>query len=67
MSETLALILSILLLVILLFVFVFTFVLYVKTPAPKGCEKLGVDQSKCSTCDEKTCRYNLYQEKEKKK
>lgn len=67
MNETLAIVLSILLLVILLFVFVFTFVRYVKTPAPKGCENLGVDKSKCSSCDEKTCRYNLYEGKEKKK
>jgi hypothetical protein len=67
MSPTLALILSIVLVLLLLFVFVYTFVRYVKTPAPKGCENLGVDKNKCASCDEKTCRYNLYAEKEKKK
>lgn len=62
MNEILAIILSVLLLAGLLAIFFVTFVLYKKTPAPKGCENLGIDKSKCAGCDEKTCRYNLYQD-----
>lgn len=57
MTKTGYLILAICLLAFLLIVFVVSFVLYVKQPAPKGCEHLGVDESKCSDCSEAGCRF----------
>ena len=66
MGQPLLVALSIALVVVLVAVFVVSFILYVKTPAPKGCENLGRDESKCSTCPETACRfYSIHHEDDK--
>lgn len=51
------LLIAIAVIVLLIVIFVVSFVLYVKTPAPKGCENLGRDESKCGGCSETSCRF----------
>ena len=65
MSKTGALILGISILVALLIVFVVSFVIYVRTPAPKGCENIKIDDEKCASCSNNNeCRF--YQGGDKK-
>ena len=53
MSETGYRVLAICVVVALLAIFVVSFLLFVKTPAPKGCEKSPSDA--CSSCHNKRC------------
>lgn len=62
MTQTGYLILGISILVTLLFVFIISFVLYVRTPAPKGCENIKINDENCSGCSHKECRF--YKEEE---
>ncbi len=55
MSQTGYLILAISILLALLIVFVVSFVLYKKTPVPKGCENLLVNEENCAACENKAC------------
>ena len=57
MDRTGYLILAISILVALLIVFVVSFVIYVKTPAPKGCEKLKINEENCSSCSRQECSF----------
>ena len=41
---------AIVILVALLVTFVVSFVIYVRTPAPKGCEDLKASDEKCASC-----------------
>ena len=43
--------------VALLALFLVSFLLYVRQPAPKGCENLGRDMSQCGSCEESSCRF----------
>ena len=57
MSKTVALILGIVILVLLLVVFVTSFVLYIKTPVPKGCENIKINEENCAGCTHKECSF----------
>ena len=58
MSKELYLIIAILILVALLVIFFVSFVLYRKTPLPKGCENLKMDEEKCSNCSNEQCMFH---------
>ena len=64
MTQTGYLIIAITVLAILLATFIVTFVLYKRTPVPKGCENIKINEENCSSCGNKECSY--YQEKEEK-
>lgn len=55
------LILAIAVIALLLVLFVISFVLYVKTPAPKGCK--SPSEEACAGCNKKGCEFSLYQAK----
>ena len=55
MSKTGYLIIAISVILALLIVFVVSFVLYKKTPVPKGCENLLINDENCSACQNKDC------------
>ena len=57
MTETGYLILGISILVALLILFITTFVLYVRAPAPKGCENMKISEENCSSCSHSECRF----------
>lgn len=57
MPKEVAIIVTISIIVLLAILFFVSFVFYVKTPAPKGCENLGRDESKCERCSETGCRF----------
>ena len=57
MSQTGYLIMAISILVILLAVFLVSFVLYVKTPAPKGCENIKINTENCAGCSHSECKF----------
>ena len=55
MSETGYLILAISIILALLIVFVVSFILYKKTPVPKGCENILINEENCASCQNKEC------------
>ena len=57
MSRKVSLILAISIILALLIIFVVTFILYKKTPVPKGCENLKINEENCSTCNNKECSF----------
>ena len=57
MSTTGYLIVDISILVILLVVFIVSFVLYIKTPAPKGCEGIKISEENCANCNRAECSF----------
>lgn len=57
MSQTGYLIIAITILVILLATFIVTFVVYRKTPAPKGCEDIKINEENCLKCNQKDCSF----------
>ena len=57
MSREVSLILAISIILALLIIFVVTFILYKKTPVPKGCENLKINEENCSTCNNKECSF----------
>jgi hypothetical protein len=66
--------LAIALIAVLLAVFLISFVAYRKTPPPKGCERIKVDEEVCGTCAQAGCPYkadlmaeNKKQEEKKEK
>ena len=65
MSKEVALILAISILVSLLIIFVVSFVLYKRTPVPKGCENILVNDENCAACQNKECA--LYKKEGDKK
>ena len=58
------LILAIAIIVALVIIFVVSFVLYMRTPAPKGCEKLKIGPKNCEDCDIEGCM--IYKQRHKK-
>ncbi len=64
MSTTGYLILAISIIVVLVIIFVVSFVLYVRTPAPKGCEKLKIGPKSCEDCDVEGCM--IYKQRHQK-
>lgn len=57
MTQTGYLILGISIIVVLLIIFIVSFLLYVRTPAPKGCENIKISEENCSSCNNKECRF----------
>ena len=55
MSETGYLILAISIILALLIVFVVSFILYKKTPVPKACENILINEENCAACQNKEC------------
>jgi hypothetical protein len=45
------------LIAVLLVVFIVSFVAYKRTPPPKGCERIKVDEAVCGTCAQAGCPY----------
>lgn len=64
MTTTGYLILAIAIIVALVIIFVVSFVLYMRTPAPKGCEKLKIGPKNCEDCDVEGCM--IYKQRHKK-
>ena len=65
MSQTEYLILGISIVVFLLAIFVVSFVLFMKTPAPKGCEDIKISEENCSKCGKTECAFYKKAEEEK--
>lgn len=57
MSQVGYLIIAISILVALLVVFIVSFILYIKQPAPKGCENIKINDENCSSCNHKECKF----------
>ena len=57
MSPVGYLVIAISILVALLAVFIVSFVLYVRTPVPKGCENIKINDENCSSCNHKECKF----------
>lgn len=57
MSKTGYLILAISILVALVIIFIVSFVLYRRTPVPKGCEDIKMNDEKCSSCGHSECSF----------
>ena len=55
MSQTGYLILAISIILALLIIFVVSFILYKKTPVPKGCENILINEENCAACQNKEC------------
>ncbi len=64
MTQTGYLILAISLIVGLLAIFIISFVLYKRTPVPKGCENLKINEENCSSCGHSECSFYKGEEKE---
>ena len=57
MSQVGYLVIAISILVALLTIFIVSFVLYVRTPVPKGCENIKINDENCSSCNHKECKF----------
>ena len=63
MTQTGYLILGISILAVLLITFIVSFILYRRTPVPKGCEDMKINEENCSSCGHTECSF--YKEKGK--
>ncbi len=57
MSPVGYLVIAISILVALLAIFIVSFILYVRTPVPKGCENIKINDENCSSCNHKECKF----------
>ena len=57
MSQVGYLVLAISILVALAIIFVVSFVLYRRTPVPKGCENITINEENCSSCGNSSCSH----------
>lgn len=64
MSQIGYLILAIAILVSLLLIFIVSFVMFKKTPAPKGCEDIKINEENCAACSNKDCQYKAKRDEE---
>lgn len=55
MTQIEYLIIAIIILVVLAITFIVSYVLYKRTPKPKGCEDLEIDEEKCLACTNESC------------
>lgn len=67
MSKDLTLVIAIVILTALVAIFFISFVAYRKTPMPKGCENLKMDQEKCASCSNESCMFHKKVESEDNK
>lgn len=63
MSREISLVIAIVIIVALVAIFFISFVALRKTPMPKGCEHLKVDDEKCASCSNEQCAFNKREEK----
>lgn len=63
MPEWGYLIIAIALIVILTIIFFISFIAYRKTPLPKGCEDIKIDDNKCLSCSNEMCQFKKRKEK----
>jgi len=56
-SQTGYLIIAISIILILIILFLVSYVLNKKTPIPKGCENIIVNEENCSGCNNTLCKY----------
>ncbi len=66
MSKELAIVLAVAIIVLLLVIFFVSFILYRRTPAPKGCEKLAPSEETCGACKKAGCPIRWVAETEQK-
>jgi hypothetical protein len=64
MTKEAYLIIAIVILVALLVTFIVSFVLYRKTPVPKGCENIEINEENCSHCSHKECSHFIKRDEE---
>lgn len=64
MSKVGYLIIAIAILVVLIVIFFVSFILYRKTPVPKGCEELEMNDYNCSICGHSECSHYLGKKEE---
>ena len=57
MSQVGYLVIAISILVALLAIFIVSFILYIRTPVPKGCENIKINDENCSSCNHKECKF----------
>ena len=57
MSQVGYLILAISILAALAIIFFVSFILYRKTPVPKGCENIQINEENCSSCGNTSCNH----------
>ena len=57
MSQTGYLILAISILVALAIIFFVSFIIYRRTPVPKGCENIQINEENCSSCGNTNCNH----------
>ena len=57
MSQSGYLFIAIAILVSLLAIFIVSFVLYRKTPVPKGCENIQINDENCVACGHTECKH----------
>lgn len=57
MSPVGYLVIAISILVALLAIFIVSFILYMRTPVPKGCENIKINDENCSSCNHKECKF----------
>jgi hypothetical protein len=57
MSQTGYLILAISIIIALLIIFIVSFVLYKRTPVPKGCEDMKINEENCASCSHSECSF----------
>ena len=55
MSQVAALIISISIIVVLIAIFFITFIKNRKTPVPKGCENIKINEDNCGACQVSDC------------
>lgn len=69
MSKEVAIALAITIMVALAIIFFVSFILYRRTPAPKGCEKLTPTEEMCGSCKKAGCpiRWNASESEDKEK
>ena len=63
MPEWGYLIIAIALIVILTIIFFISFIVYRKTPLPKGCEDIKIDDNNCLSCSNEMCQFKKRKEK----
>ena len=64
MSKVGYLIIAIAILVVLIVIFFVSFILYRRTPVPKGCEELEMNDHNCSICGHSECSHYLGKKEE---
>ena len=57
MTQVEYLILGISILIALLIIFIVSFIFYRRTPVPKGCETIKINEENCAGCSHMECKF----------